>query len=397
VERVRAGSYEWWTRLRGFVQRSTGEGGMEQRLRLTAGVRTNRNWTEIQQGWENLMLPLADMGRGLSKLEEHIKTLEHAGLLEYDELLLRISALANFAIDTVIEGSKVIYGDEESIHWLSYLRARDELTLCSAPLHVGKILHERLFAGKETVVLASATLSIDGSFDYVKERLGLAEAPVDERQLDSPFNYKKSTLLYLPTDMPEPNDKTYQRALEDALLELASATGGRMLVLFTSTSALRQTYHALEERMEDRELVLLGQGLDGSRRSVLQRFRDTPRAVLLGTSSFWEGVDVVGDALSVLVITKLPFAVPNDPIFSARSELFGDPFNQYAVPQAILKFKQGFGRLIRSKEDRGVVAVLDRRLLSKRYGNTFVDSLPDATTQRGTLKELPLAAARWLV
>jgi DNA polymerase-3 subunit epsilon/ATP-dependent DNA helicase DinG len=323
--------------------------------------------------------------------------LEHAGLNEYDELILRLSALANFAVDTVISGTKLVYGDEETIHWLAYGRSRDELRLHAAPLHVGKLLHDQLFADKETVVLASATLSIDGSFNYVKERLGLAAAPVDEVQLDSPFDYKSSTLLFLPSDMPEPNERTYQQVLEETLLQLAAATGGRMLALFTSTTALRQTYHALEEPLENQEIVLLGQGLDGSRRSVLQRFRDTPRAVLLGTSSFWEGVDVAGDALSVLVITKLPFAVPNDPVFAARSELFGDPFNDFAVPQAILKFKQGFGRLIRSKEDRGVVAILDRRLLSKRYGRLFLDSLPNTTTQTGTLKQLPLVAARWLV
>jgi DNA polymerase-3 subunit epsilon/ATP-dependent DNA helicase DinG len=220
---------------------------------------------------------------------------------------------------------------------------------------------------------------------------------VDEIQLDSPFDYRASTLLYLPTDMPEPNDRAYQAALEHALLELATATGGRMLALFTSTAALRQTYKALEDPFEDREIVLLGQGMDGSRRAVLQRFRETPRAVLLGTSSFWEGVDIAGDALSVVAITKLPFAVPNDPVFAARSEGFGDPFGEFAVPQAILKFKQGFGRLIRSREDRGVVAILDRRVLSKRYGRQFLDSLPAATVRQGTTKELPLAAARWLV
>jgi DNA polymerase-3 subunit epsilon/ATP-dependent DNA helicase DinG len=315
----------------------------------------------------------------------------------YDELLVRLSFLANFAVDTVIGTTKLIYGNDEDVHWLTYDRAREELRLHAAPLHVGALLQEGLFGNKETVVLASATLSIDGSFDYVKERLGLAAAPIDELQLDSPFDYQASTLLYLPTDMPEPSERTYQPALEEALIKLATATGGRMLVLFTSTAALRQTYRALEEPLEDQEIVLLGQGLDGSRRAVLQRFRETPRAVLLGTSSFWEGVDVVGDALSVLVITKLPFAVPNDPVFAARSEMFGDPFAQYAVPQAILKFKQGFGRLIRSKEDRGVVAVLDRRLITKRYGGLFLGSLPDARTEKGPLKQLPLAAARWLV
>jgi DNA polymerase-3 subunit epsilon/ATP-dependent DNA helicase DinG len=397
VERVRSACYDWWLRLRTFVQSVSQENGYEQRVRLTAKTRALKPWAEIQQGWENMMLPLADIGRGLVKLEEHIKTLEQAGLVAYDELVLKISALANFAVDTVISGANVVYGDEESIQWLAYERQRDQLRLHTAPLHVGKLLNEQLFTGKETVVLASATLSIGGSFEYVKERLGLEKARVDERQLDSPFDYEKSTLLYLPTDMPEPNERGYQPMLEQSLLELASATGGRMLALFTSNGALRQTYHGLEEALEEREIVLLGQGIDGSRRAVLQRFRETPRAVLFGTSSFWEGVDVVGDALSVLVITKLPFAVPNDPVFAARSELFREPFNDYAVPQAILKFKQGFGRLIRSREDRGVVAILDRRLLSKRYGKLFLDSLPNATTQQGNLKNLPLAAARWLV
>ena len=397
VERVRVSSHDFWNRLRQFVQNTSRDNGYEQRVRLTSQTRAARPWIELQGSWENVMLPLADIGRGLAKLEEHIKTLEHAGLAAYDELVVRLSALANFAVDTVIEAAKLIYGDAAMIHWLALDRGRDELRLHAAPLHVGELLREQLFAEKETVVLASATLSINNSFDYVKERLGLSAAPVDELQLDSPFNFQESTLLYLPTDMPEPNEPAYQTILEQTLAQLAKATGGRMLVLFTSTMALRKTYNALEEPLEEHEIVLLGQGLDGSRRAVLQRFRETPRAVLLGTSSFWEGVDVVGDALSVLVITKLPFAVPNDPIFSARSELFKDPFSEYAVPQAILKFKQGFGRLIRSKEDRGIVAVLDRRLLTKRYGNLFLQSLPDVAIERGTLQGLPLAAARRLV
>jgi Rad3-related DNA helicase len=197
--------------------------------------------------------------------------------------------------------------------------------------------------------------------------------------------------------MPEPNDRNYTRMLENTLVALATATGGRMLVLFTSNAALRQAYRAIQEPLEKEEIILLGQGLDGSRRSLVQRFREYPRTVLLGTSSFWEGVDIVGDALSVLVITKLPFAVPTDPIFSARAELFDDAFTNYAVPQAILKFKQGFGRLIRSRDDRGVVAILDRRLLTKRYGQLFLHSLPRCTTRHGKLHDLPPAAARWLV
>ena len=397
IDRTRQATYELWRVLRLCIERLSKESGYEQRLRLTPQIRKSPIWVDVQRAWENVMLPLADIGKGLEKLEAHIKGLEGAGLNEYDELMLRLGMMANWAVDAAIGGAKVVYGDDEGIQWLALDKQRDALKLHDAPLHVGPLLEAKLFAAKETVVLASATLSIDGSFDYVKQRVGLDAAPVDQLQLDSPFDYERSTLLYLPTDMPEPNDRAYQRALEDALIELATATGGRMLALFTSNSALRQTYRAIQEPLEEQEIVVLGQGLDGSRRSLLQRFKEHPRAVLLGTSSFWEGVDIVGDALSVLVITKLPFAVPSDPVFAARSELFDDAFTNYAVPQSILKFKQGFGRLIRSREDRGVVAVLDRRLLTKRYGKLFLGSLPQCTTQQGPLQNLPLAAARWLV
>lgn len=396
IERARLASYDLWASLRACIERMSKESGYEQRLRLTDKIRQAPQWAEVQRAWENVMLPLADIGKGLSKLEEHITSLEHAGLNDYDQLVLRLGMSANWAVDTAISGARVIYGDAESIQWLAFDRKREILRLHDAPLDVGPLLESKLFAAKETVVLTSATLSVDGSLDYVKQRIGLANVPVDEQQLDSPFDYQRSTLLYLPSDMPEPNDRAYQRALEDNLIALAAATGGRMLVLFTSNAALRQTYRAVQEPLEEHDIIVLGQGLDGSRRSIVQRFKEAERAVLFGTSSFWEGVDIVGDALSVLVIAKLPFAVPNDPIFSARSEMFDDAFTDYAVPQATLKFKQGFGRLIRSARDRGVVAMLDRRLLSKRYGRLFLGSLPNCTVQQGLLRDLPGAAARWL-
>ncbi len=396
VDRARQASYELWAAMRVCVERASKENGYEQRLRLGDAVRKGQLWAAVQRAWENLMLPLAEIGHGLAQLEAHIRMLEGAGLNEYDELVLRLDMAANWAIDTATSGARVIYGDPESIQWLALDKQRDVVRMHDAPLHVGPILSEKLFAAKETVVLASATLSVDGAFDYVRERLGLDSAPVDQVRLDSPFDYQRSTLLYLPTDMPEPNERSYQRALEDAIVDLATATGGRMLALFTSNTALRQTYRAIQEPLEDQDIIVLGQGIDGSRRSLLQRFKEHPRAVLLGTSSFWEGVDIVGEALSVLVIAKLPFAVPTDPVFAARSELFEDAFTTYAVPQSILKFKQGFGRLIRSRDDRGVVAVLDRRLLTKRYGRLFLNSLPPCTTRQGLLRDLPPAAARWL-
>jgi Rad3-related DNA helicase len=244
------------------------------------------------------------------------------------------------------------------------------------------------------VILTSATLSTDNDFSYVRERLGLRGGK--DLQLSSPFDYEKAALLYLPTDMPEPGMPGYQRALENVLIELCQASEGRALILFTSHSAVRATYRAISKPLDDAGIITLGHNIDGSRKQLLERFRSNPRTVLLGTSSFWEGIDVVGDALSVLVIAKLPFAVPSDPVFAARSETFEDSFSQFSVPYAILKFKQGFGRLIRSRNDRGVVAVLDRRVLSKRYGSSFINSLPDCTIKTGPLTNLPDETAGWI-
>ncbi len=276
IERARLAVHELWNRLRTFVERASQDRQNDLRVRLTPQLRQGADWIMIQGAWEQLMLPLADIGRGLAKLEEHIRELEDKELLDYDALVLQLSSLANFAVDTAIAASALMFGDQEQIQWLVHDRLRDQLRLHAAPLHVGPLLQEKLFAGKETVVLASATLSINNSFGYIKERLGLADAPITELQLDSPFDYARSTLMYLPTDMPEPQERTYQPALEDALIELARATGGRMLVLFTSNAALRQTYRAIQDPLEELEIVVLGQGLDGSRRSVLRALQGAP-------------------------------------------------------------------------------------------------------------------------
>jgi DNA polymerase-3 subunit epsilon/ATP-dependent DNA helicase DinG len=257
------------------------------------------------------------------------------------------------------------------------------------------LLQEHLFSRKESVVLTSATLSISDSFAFVKERLGLEEA--EELLVGSPFDYAKSTMLYIPEDMPEPDKPYYQKSLQQAIIDLCKATDGRTLVLFTSHSQLRQTWQAIRQPLQERGILVLGHKVDGmARRQLLQTFKTNPKTVLLGASSFWEGIDVVGDALSVLVIARLPFTVPSDPVFAARSELFEDSFHKYGLPQAILRFKQGFGRLIRSKTDRGVVVVLDRRLQSKSYGSSVLRSLPKCTVKSGPLTALSYEASNWL-
>jgi DNA polymerase-3 subunit epsilon/ATP-dependent DNA helicase DinG len=215
--------------------------------------------------------------------------------------------------------------------------------------------------------------------------------------LGSPFDFETASLLYLVNDIPEPNDRQrYQKAVGQGLIRLCQATGGRTLALFTSYDQLRRTSRAITPVLAKQDIQVYVQGEGASPHALLETFRNSERAVLLGTRAFWEGVDVPGEALSVLVIVKLPFDVPSDPIIAARAESFDDSFYQYSLPEAILRFRQGFGRLIRSQNDRGVVAIFDRRVISKKYGRFFIESLPQCTVQVGPLSDLPATASRWL-
>jgi ATP-dependent DNA helicase DinG len=196
--------------------------------------------------------------------------------------------------------------------------------------------------------------------------------------------------------MPEPNQPGYQRLVESSLLALAKAMRGRTLVLFTSYNQLRGTAGAIRGELADAGISLYQQGAGISRQQLLEGFRGGEAAVLFGTRSFWEGVDIPGPALSCVVIIRLPFDVPTDPIFAARQGSFENPFYDYAVPEAVLRFRQGFGRLIRTKTDRGVVVSLDKRLLTKAYGRFFLEALPPCTVQRGSIANMARSAAQWL-
>jgi DNA polymerase-3 subunit epsilon/ATP-dependent DNA helicase DinG len=184
--------------------------------------------------------------------------------------------------------------------------------------------------------------------------------------------------------------------VEQGLVALCKASGGRALVLFTSYAQLRQTHQAISEPLRREEITVFEQGEGASRHALLEAFRASERAVLLGTRSFWEGVDVPGQALSVLAIVSLPFAVPSDPIVAARAETFEDSFSEYSLPEAVLRFRQGFGRLIRTRTDRGLAVVFDRRILTKSYGRYFISSLPECTIEQGPLRDLPQRARIWL-
>jgi len=382
--------------LSSFLQttRRGGRTDYESNLRITGAVRGQPKWTEVELSWENLDLELGSVDKDLGDLYAVMDDLPDKKSLEMIGLLGEMSSLRQRVRTLMTQLESVISSpDAKSIYW-AVLNPQYGLSLHAAPLQVGEILERTLFSQKDSVVLTSATLTTGNSFAYMKNALGVNEA--DELAIEAPFDYKKSTMVYLPQDIPEPETPGYQQGVAVALTELCRATKGRTLVLFTSHAALRTAHAAVHEPLGQEGILVLGQGIDGSPKRVLNHLKANPDTVVFGTSAMWEGVDVVGKALSVLVITRLPFAVPTDPVFSARAELYDDPFNEYMVPRAVLRFKQGFGRLIRSWSDRGVVILMDRRVQSKSYGRVFLDSLPKCTVKRGSLRQMPQEVVNWL-
>jgi ATP-dependent DNA helicase DinG len=248
--------------------------------------------------------------------------------------------------------------------------------LRASPIDVSAIIRDLLLDRMRTTVLTSATLAVDDSFEYIRTRLGIVEA--DELRLPSEFDYSRQAILYLPRRMPDPRSAEFAAAAGREVVEILKRTRGRAFVLFTSYAGLRAVQALAELALP---YPILAQG-SAPRSQLLKQFRETPHAVLFATSSFWQGVDVVGEALSCVIIDKLPFTSPGDPITSARIDAIrvrgGEPFSEYQVPLAILTLQQGLGRLIRHRSDRGVLAVLDPRLRTKGYGRRFIASLPPA-------------------
>ncbi len=366
----------------------------DDRLLLTRAVRVQPAWSQVEIAAESLdgaLFALASLLEGLRSL---LEAGDH-GLLGQEALAAEVADLWQTGA-ALAEGLRGVLLTEDAalIGWLERSRQTGEVAVCSAPLQVADLLRRDVFEAKESVILTGATLSAEGSFDFLRQRVGLDDA--EELLLGSPFDFPSSTLIALPADLPEPNEPEFVASVADLLVEACRASRGRALVLFTSYGTLNAVYDAVKAPLEAEGILVLAHGSDGSPRQLLAALRENMRTVILGTASFWEGVDVAGEALSLLVIVRLPFAVPTDPVYQARSALYDEPFDQYALPQAVLRFRQGFGRLIRTKTDRGVLLVLDRRIRSRKYGEAFLRSIPRCTLAELASREVPAAIEAWL-
>ena len=383
---ARRGAEELFGRL---ARRLEAEPGTAPVLRLTDAFAADAVWPAgLDVALENLLVAFGRLRDGVETIADRLSLDDPAE--RRTQLVGELRGVVR-RLDTAAEALKAALQPPpapslSSVRWLERRgRKTPNLTLAAVPLDLAPVLKEALFDRVETVVLTSATLAAGGEFTFIEERLGLALPPsrVTIREvLPSPFDFPSQCLFGIPTDIPEPRDDEsgHDAGVARVLVELAHASDGGIFALFTSHGALRRTADAVRGRLAGR-WPLLVQG-DGQRDLLLRRFREAGSAILLGTDSFWEGVDVPGRALRVLILAKLPFKVPSEPLTAARLERLTeagiDGFTHYLVPHAALKLKQGFGRLIRTKSDVGAVVLLDRRAVTKRYGGMILDGLPPA-------------------
>jgi ATP-dependent DNA helicase DinG len=308
------------------------------------------------------------LDNALERVEATLDNLKKEDSSEIESVVRRVRQ-ARFDLDFVCTQAEKNY-----VYWLE--RRGRGMFLRASPIDVSSLLQDKLFDKVETVVMTSATLSSSGKFDFIKNRLGLEDEKTDTLLAPSSFNYEKQAIVYLPKAMPEPSSPQFISTAANEIVKLLQVTDGRAFVLSTSLISMNALYELVSLRVDFPCFV---QG-SMAKAGLLERFKKTPNAVLFATSSFWQGVDVQGEQLSCVIIDKLPFAVPTDPIVAARTRFIdeqgGKSFFDYSVPQAVISLKQGVGRLIRSASDKGVIAILDSRLRTKGYGKDFLNSLP---------------------
>jgi ATP-dependent DNA helicase DinG len=360
--------------------------GGDEKFRVVPDFCALPYWDKVESWLGRLAVSLGQFAQDLTGVCERLDQLSEEAGKQVLFLATELRALQGRVDGFSAALLAFIEDDENTCRWIEARRrprTGTAIAFHTAPIAVAPLLRAALFEQFPTVVLTSATLAVNRRFDYLHEQLGLHELSDPDRvrtlQVDSPFDFEQQALLAVPRDLPEPNDGRYEAATHAAIAETLRASRGGTFVLFTAYGALNRAVSALAGELSASGLTRLRQG-EMNRHLLLNRFVQDPRAVLFATDSFWEGVDVRGDALRCVIITRLPFRVPTEPIEQARVEAVeargGNAFAEHTVPQAVIKLKQGFGRLIRSRTDRGAVVLLDSRVVRKHYGRVFLDSLP---------------------
>jgi Rad3-related DNA helicase/DNA polymerase III epsilon subunit-like protein len=363
-------------------------------VRLTPAIREDEAWPSMSIAAENAATALTALDSGLRQAVAGVRdwlggSEPDQGIRELEIIRGRLEA-ASRVIDEAMRAP-----DPNRVYWFTLVARTENLVLRAAPINVGSLLRERVYADRRSTVFTSATLAVGGTFDYFRSRVGLGTG-IEELILASPFDFLHQALVCLPADFPAPEHEAFDQEVEEVVASVARRVGGRTLVLFTSHRQLRDVHTALKHRVDLDEVLILGQGIDGQRRQVLKSFEEAERPLLLGTASFWEGIDVPGERLSCVIMVRLPFPVPSEPVYAARAEQVRDSFAQLALPQAALRLKQGFGRLIRRSTDRGAVVILDNRILGRDYGKAFLDVLPPASRFVGPAAEIADRVGEWL-
>ncbi|MBO8162963.1 MAG: ATP-dependent DNA helicase DinG [Brevibacillus sp.] len=395
---------QWWNHLYNWAKVRAGEQteGGRAAVRYRPGAFQDKG-ERLQRASSKLVHALALLGDALKRFLDKLRTTEETPPFAVRSLLIDAEGL----LDELQQAANTLHfllvnGSDEYVFWMEIetRSPRKHIYLFSAPLDVSAALADRLFADKRSVTLTSATLTVKNSFTYYMERYGLdkSEGRVRTLMLPSPFAYEQQGLLLLPDDLPALGRETeaeFLSAVIQGCVDTVRAAMGRTLILFTSYTMLRQVYEAMKELLADEGYELLGHGIDsGNRSKLVRKFQRQEKTVLLGTNSFWEGVDIPGEALSCVVIVRLPFQPPTQPLLEGRSEKLKaeqkNPFLSLSLPHAVIRFKQGLGRLIRNQTDRGVIVVLDSRIVESRYGKAFLLSLPPYRIETGawtTLRE----------
>ncbi|MBI2773939.1 MAG: hypothetical protein HYX56_05560 [Chloroflexi bacterium] len=380
IAKARERAEETFGTLAALVPAESGE----DRLRITGALRASDDrWLPVELAAERLADALAEVVSTGERLTA-------SAALEEEDLKDELAAATVEIVGTRIAIARGIHDPRGGdIVWIA--RQSDGTPgLYVAPGHVGATLRRALVDRFRSVVMTSATLAVAGSLSFTLERFGLSDV-AGTLVLGSSFDHAQRSVVVVPTDVAYPRDVEFASDVASTVTEVARVLCGRTLVLFTSHSAMREV-SALLEPLEDEGIAVLTQGLGGSRRAIVDRFK-AGGAVLLGTQSFWEGVDLPGELLRCVVIAKLPFAVPDDPLVAGRSERYDDPFREFLLPQAALRLRQGYGRLLRTRTDRGAVVLMDKRVVEREYGATFIASLPDVRVRRVPREEVAAIVA----